>query len=613
MSLREQAMELAGDGQLHGALTAMIGAIALEPERMEWRRDLAAICGAKGEWAEAARLYQQAAPLAGADTYDDWGRALIESGDAERGLDVLEQVRVRWPARPRTLYLLARAYSNLSRGQEAVNALIDCLALDPDFAPAQLLLAQLLMRGGYYFGARDALLEYARLRPGGLTGRSGLVRALWHTGELAACRGVCESLIAEGCASPFLESLYRVIRIHTPGETAESLRSVHESWNAAARTVPASPGATNRQPDPERRLRIGYIANQLAKGPFFHFVTPLLRDRDRENFSVYCYHTSGVQDDYEKTLRGHADHWRGKMEMEELAAQVEADRIDILVDLSGHYGTHLPLFQEKRAPVQLALPTEYPATTGVPGIDYILTDRLTCAAGQDEQYTERPCFLPGGYLTYQPPAPVPIPPPSVGPITFGLFQRPAKCNDAVLRALRQILLAVPDSRLLVHYAATELDDAGSAAQRRFLDAFGGRVRFRGGAPLVEHLGILAEADIALDTFPYNGQTTTCECLWMGVPVVTLAGDVHTSRVGCAILSRAGLDELVADTVDGYVTRAAALASDRARLHGMRSELREWLSRSPMVNGDAVRGIERAMRALWREWCTNQKERERGRR
>jgi predicted O-linked N-acetylglucosamine transferase (SPINDLY family) len=293
----------------------------------------------------------------------------------------------------------------------------------------------------------------------------------------------------------------------------------------------------------------------------------------------------------------------------EIAARIQADEIDILVDVSGHLRQHrLSVFALRPAPVQVCFPN-YLGTTGMPAIGHIFTDRWVCPPGAESQYSEHPYVLSRGYLVYQPP---PQPPPvtalpcdATGITTFGLFQWPAKLNSGVWDAVAGVLRVCPESRLLFHYASAELDEPDSPARlaveaelatRRISRE---RLIFRGSISKDAYLALLGEADIALDTFPFNGVTTTCECLLMGVPVVTLPGSIHSSRVGYEILQRVGLGALAASHPDAYIRIASGLAADRGRLRAMRRELRPMLQHSSLCNAEPlVRELENAYRSLW---------------
>jgi predicted O-linked N-acetylglucosamine transferase (SPINDLY family) len=263
--------------------------------------------------------------------------------------------------------------------------------------------------------------------------------------------------------------------------------------------------------------------------------------------------------------------------------------------------------------VQVSFPN-YPGTTGVEEIDYILTDRWTTPEGSESEYAETPYRLPSGYLVYRyAGVPVtPLPAATNSYVTFGMFQRPGKLHTGVWAVITEILRRTPESRLLIHFGSAELDEEGSGQRERLLGILenGGitaeRIEFRGSRISPEHLAVVGEADIALDAFPFNGQTTTCDCLWMGVPVISLRGHTHVSRVTPALLDRLDLGELAAETPAGYVEQAMRLAGDLKRLAALRAGLREKMRERWMTGGSRLaQEIEEAYRTMWRRWCASQ--------
>jgi predicted O-linked N-acetylglucosamine transferase (SPINDLY family) len=278
-----------------------------------------------------------------------------------------------------------------------------------------------------------------------------------------------------------------------------------------------------------------------------------------------------------------------------------ADGVDVLLDLSGHFpGNRLQVMARRAAPVQATYPN-YPSTTGCPNLDYFFTDVWNSPPGTDDQYSESLYRLPGGCLRFEPPpAPDVTPRLPDGPVTFGLFQRAIKYSGSLWEMVAGTLEAVPDSRLLVHSSDLAWDVPGSGLLTRVRSQLEGkgvapeRVAFVGRRDMQDHLQVVGSVDIALDSYPYGGQTTTMECLWMGVPVVSRRGATHVSRVSGALLSRAGLDRLVADDSPGYVAAAAALAGDRDELQRLRSSLRSRVIDAGLIDGPRLcREMERA--------------------
>jgi predicted O-linked N-acetylglucosamine transferase (SPINDLY family) len=307
-------------------------------------------------------------------------------------------------------------------------------------------------------------------------------------------------------------------------------------------------------------------------------------------------------------LRAHADAWHSTapLSVAALAEQVRRDEIDILVDLTLHAaGNRLLMFARKPAPVQVTY-LGYPSTTGMTAMDWKLTDGFLDPSGRSEQFSsERLAYLESTYWCYrQPLAEVPVSEPPLrtrGQVTFGCFNNFARVSNDAVSAWCRILAARPTSRLILHADPGEHRlriSKNMAAQGIHDDRFEFVEHVRTAKYFERH----AMIDIALDPFPYCGGTTTCDALWMGVPVVSLVGDIAVRRAGLSILSRVGLAELAVDSVDAYVQMAIELASDVERLTQLRRELRDRMSASPLMDAPAfARDVERLYRQMWIDW------------
>jgi protein O-GlcNAc transferase len=366
---------------------------------------------------------------------------------------------------------------------------------------------------------------------------------------------------------------------------------------------------------PERQLRIGYVSPDFRTHSVAYFLEAIFRYHDTAQYAPYCYAEVNVEDEVTRRFRSKATGWRctcGESD-EQFAAAVAEDRIDILVDCAGHMsGNRLAVLGYTPAPVQVTY-CGYPCTTGSSWVDFRITDGIADPAGEEQWYTERLWRLDGCFLCYTPriDAPAVSDPPAIarGYVTFGSFNTLPKVNGAVIAAWASILEAVPGSRLFLKNKA--LTDAAVRAKVR--DAFGklgidnARLDLRGhAAGVVEHLACYRQVDLCLDTFPYNGTTTTCEALWMGVPVITFAGTHHRGRVGATLLKAIGGDECVAPRLKEYAAMAIRLSKDITRLSTLRSGLRERMAHSRLCDGAGfTRGIEAAYRRMWRQWCAGE--------
>jgi predicted O-linked N-acetylglucosamine transferase (SPINDLY family) len=365
----------------------------------------------------------------------------------------------------------------------------------------------------------------------------------------------------------------------------------------------------------DRRLRIGFVSSDFREHSVSYFMEPVVQHRDRTQFEFYAYATSGVEDEVALRLKSGFDVWRNVASLghEPLSRLIFDDQIDVLVDLNGHTaGNRLPVFARKPAPVQVAW-LGYPNTTGLQAIDYRITDAISDPPGLTESlHSEQLWRLPTCFLCYRPPAAAPavvVESRTTDRVVFGSFNNHRKYSDSVIAAWSRILLAVPGSTLVLRVQGAEDASINAALAARFAvrGVVADRLSFLPSVvAALDHLMRYERIDVALDTFPYAGTTTTCDALWMGVPVVTLAGAVHASRVGCSLLSAVGLPELIGDDVDRYVALAVELALSNDRRQALRSELRLRMARSPLTDGEQfTRSIESAWRTMWATWCRDQ--------
>jgi protein O-GlcNAc transferase len=406
---------------------------------------------------------------------------------------------------------------------------------------------------------------------------------------------------------------YRLLAMHyVDGISRERLFEEHLAFGRAlgSPAVPALPNGC----DPSRRLRVAILSPDLRAHSCAFFIEPILRHLDLEQFELLLYFDHFREDTVSRRLRSHAAVWRNFVGMpgDGVEGAIRADAPDILIDLAGHacMTSRLPIFARRLAPVQLTY-LGYPDTTGVPAMDYRFTDGIADPAPEADRFaTERLVRFAPTAWAYQAPADAPepgLPPCGNGePVTFGCFNYLGKITDATLGLWGRLLQAVPGSRLLLKGSGF----GDPSLHGRFLGRMEkvgvdtGRVGLiERTATVAEHLALYRRIDIALDTFPYNGTTTTCEALWMGVPVVTRQGDRHVSRVGASLLRAAGHPEWIAADDEEYIRIAAGLAGDPARLAGIRSALRGEMERGPLLDhaGQAARFGD-ALRACWRDWC-----------
>jgi predicted O-linked N-acetylglucosamine transferase (SPINDLY family) len=398
--------------------------------------------------------------------------------------------------------------------------------------------------------------------------------------------------------------------LYDPAPSPQALFAAHRAWaDAYARPWRATwtPHANDR--DPERRLRVGFVSADLHEHAVSTFLLPLLRSLDPAQVEPVLYANVARPDATSRRLQAYArwDSIAGDP-ADAVAARVRAQAIDILIDLGGHTMTsQLLIFARKPAPVQ-ATWLGYAGTTGLDAIDWRLSDAVCDPPADDALSSERVMRLDGFHCYVPPPdAPEVASPPCAasGTVTFGSFNSTIKLSDPAVALYARVLAAVPDARLLLKSSAA-LDDAllryhvarfvahGIAAERVTVSPWI--------AGTASHLARYGAIDIALDALPYCGTTTTCEALWMGVPVVTLVGDRHAARVGASLLGQVGLHELIARTPDDFVAIATSWATRLAELAQLRAGLRARVAASPLCDAPGfARRFEAALRAMWRDW------------
>jgi protein O-GlcNAc transferase len=560
--------------RLRPALKLARLSVATGPGRWLHYNTLGIIFGDLGRWDECVAAFAQAIRLA------------PESFDAHRNLGV--------------------AFSKAGRLEDAVGPLTRAAELQPGEPEIWTLLAS-LHHGRLDLRAAIACRRRAlALRPEDLQAHSDLLVTLHYSHDHSP-----EELHEEHVLWAKRHEDPVVRRAESDGE---QLQTTHAEPPGAQ-----GPAFRVSRYNPLRRLRIGYLSGDFRSHPMPRFFYPLLCGHNRARVTVHCYSDVACPDAQTRRMRGRADVWRDISALgdDAVAAQIRSDGIDVLVDLAGHLeNRRLLVFARGPSPVQVSY-IGYPNTTGMRTMHFRITDEYhdprpsgaERLPASDSLHSERLIRLPGCCWAYDPgeePAPPRVnelPASRAAGVTFVVFNRLIKVAPQMAQLWSRLLRRVPGSRLLV------LDStfAGAASVRQsfarlgFEDAEVG-VAPRGGR--AEYLARYGEADIALDTFPYAGMTTTCDAMWMGVPTVTLAGNTHVSRTGVSLLSAVGLPELIAGTPEEYVEIAVGLASDLPRLAALRAGLRERMRQSPLCDGQRLaRSIEAAYREMWRKWCS----------
>ncbi len=503
----------------------------------------------------------------------------------------------------------------MGRVDEAAPHFLRVLALKPDHVAARLNLGNIQLAQGHLDAAAASYEKGLALDPRLSAAHHNLGTAHFKRGrveEAVACFRRALALQPEFAeahsallyALQFLADLAPVRKLAEHRRYAERFEApLRSSWRAHANVR-----------DPDRRLRVGYLSPDFHAHSVAYFIEPILAHHDRTQVEVFGYYNHTRQDAVTTRLMALMDHWvpcKGWAN-EQLAARIRQDGIDILVDLAGHTHTtdnRLLAFAHKPAPVQITY-LGYPSTTGLSAMGYRLCSADTDPPGQEAWHSEALYRLPRSLWCYRPLADWPLMPASPplrhhGTVTFGSMNNLAKVSPATCALWAKILHAVPGSRLFM----TSMPEG--SARATFQDRFAAhgidpaRVCFFGRLPNPQYWEVLAQIDLALDPFPYNGTTTTCETLWSGIPVVTRTGADSVARSGYALLGMLGLGELIADDADDYVSIAVGLARDPERLATLRASLRPRLAASPLRDEPGLtRDIEAAYRAIWRRWVAD---------
>jgi predicted O-linked N-acetylglucosamine transferase (SPINDLY family) len=560
----------------------------------------------------AAQLYQeiiQQEPANG-NALHLLGVIEYQRGDFPQAAELIKKALALLPRVAEIHVNLGNVYKDMGRKDDAVASYRKALKINPLHGSACYNLGVVLhsmlsfTEAGEYF--RKALTQQPQLAAE-IYGKLGNISS--EQCKISDSINYYKKALALDPGNSELHSSMLMTYQYDQAQTLASLHSAHLEW-ARLHEQPAQRFTQYaNEPAPLRTLHIGYVSADFCRHPIGYFLLPVINAHDRNKVKVFCYSNRSDSDDMTEQLRARAECWSsiaGKSPLE-VAEQVRADGIDILVDLAGHTASNcLRLFALKPAPLQVTW-AGYTGTTGLSTIDYIISDSCETPEGTDQWYTERIIRLPGDYLCYTPPEYAPevgqLPVLSAGGITFGCFNSLLKVNEAVISLWIRILHKLPAAKLLL--ITRQLGDPEISTHYRKMFAAAGvakQVEFRGALAHKELLECYNEIDIALDPFPYSGGLSTLESLWMGVPVVTKAGTTFAGRHSASHLSVVGLPELIAETADEYLDIAFRLANDLPRLSGIRSGLRTKMIETVCDGSHFTRGLEAAFREIWTAWC-----------
>jgi len=544
-------------------------------------------------------------------------RLLLDTARPDQALFLLDQLKAQFPSVAATLHERARALEAVQRRPEAIAQLQELVQTQPQLLPPRTALAAMLLRSGKCaeaVGVLDAAAPFCRTPADRAHILGGKANCYAELGMFDAAAALQRELLNIGQVDHrTLSTLAFFLNFSDTVSCAEILDVHTRIGDIVRRDLRAAAPLANSR-DPHRRLKVGFLSPDFREHSVAYFVEPLLAGLDRTQFEVFGYGSLPKPDHVTQRLSSLCDRYRDVYSTNhaDCAQRIRDDGIDILIELAGiSRGTRAWSLCHRAAPVQITY-CGYPNTTGLPGVDLRLVDAITDPPESDQWHTEQLVRLPGCLLCYTPPqdAPLPALPPPDAPITFGSFNAVQKLSPLTVQVWSEVLRAVPQARLLIKgkpFADAEIREhhlarfasCGIARERIDLLARTHSVH--------EHLGLYSRMHIALDTFPYNGTTTTCEALWMGVPVVTMRcegeQDRHASRVSRSLLHRAGCAELATDSRSAFVNKCLELANSPDLVHAYRHALRERLRTSPLC--DQTRfcaDFGQTLRQAWEHWC-----------
>jgi protein O-GlcNAc transferase len=566
---------------MDAALVCFEKALSLRPEFAEVYVNMGSVLQALGQIDAAAQSYRRALDIApdSAVAHSNYGSVLEELDK----LDLAEASFFRAleinPEYVQAHNNLGLFFSRTSRLAESIASFERAIKIKPDYADAYGNLGSVLKDVGRIAEASDTLRRALEIDPKSFLAHHNLLFIHNYVADLPA-----KELLAD--AQRF-------------GEVAARLAHPFTHWN--------------NSPDPDRTLRVGFVSGDLSAHPVGFFLESVLAAlTSRPKLELFAYPTRTCDDETSARLRACCKGWHPAMGLsdEALAQCIRADGIDILIDLSGHTGSNrLAMFAWKPAPVQVSW-LGYFATTGLAAIDYFIADPWTLPPDQEAHFSEQIWRLPETRLCFTPPvadvAVGPLPALANGYVTFGCFNNLSKMNDAVVALWAQVLNAVPDSRLFLKYQQLGEASVRQHTRERFAvhGIEPGRLIFENYVPRSNYLAAYQRVDIGLDPFPFPGGTTTAEALWMGVPVLTLAGERFLSRQGVGLLMNAGLPDWIASDPADYLARAVSHAGDLQRLASLRRGLRQQILDSPIFDAPRFAGhFEAALRGMWSTWCS----------
>ena len=494
---------------------------------------------------------------------------------------------------------------------EAIQVWTKVLVLNPDSMEAYNNLGNAYTEEGKFTEAKECYGRALALQPTLHALHNNIAGLLTYQGLLKESQTHYQQALSLAPENSSYFSNYLFSLNYGDDLTDEAIHAAHDEYDQRFGHPPGAFTTWQNPPQPERPLKVAYVSGEFFESSVGFLIEPILLQHTRSHFIPVCYSTGRRSDLTTQRIKSLAADWLDvrSLDASGFAEQIRADGIDILVDLIGHTtANRLPTFALKPAPVQVSY-AGYVNTTGLRAVDYYIGDAITLNTENARLFNEIPVQLPCSLYNYLPPAFTPEVAPSPylknGFITFASFNTVAKVNPFTIHLWAEVLKALPDSRLLLKDKATS--DLATVERLRLLFAQQGiapeRIDLRRYTPLPEHLSDYGQVDIVLDPHPFNGGINSLQALWQGVPLVTLLGTRHASRVGASLLSAVGLHYLIAKTPDEYIAKAIALAKDKERLLQIRQTLREQMRKSSIIDSTLfIKHWESALRLFWRRYC-----------
>jgi len=603
-------------GQLTQALAAYQQSVVLQPDYVEAYYEMGNVFYAQAQWSEAVKCYQQALVLNPSEArfHKALGKVFYEQYSLPQALAHYQQAWSLNPQDAETSNNLGAALFRDRQWETAIYYYQQALILAPDQPYTHFNLGLTFYRLGQLTKAMEYFQQALTLAPGLAS------KVYLNLAHVLSDRGQSEEALDYYRRALQIEPWNDTIQMslvftlnHASNYDAKTIFAEHQKFNERYALPLAALIKPHRNlPNKQKKLKVAYVSPDFRGHVVGLFMEPILAHHDHEHFEIFCYYNNTYDDKITGRLRSYVDHWVNCVHLSdaEIVEQIRADQIDILVDLAGQTADHqLLVFARKPAPVQVTY-LGYPYTTGLTAIDYRITDGYLDQAGLNEHFnTETPFKMPACLFCYQPYSHSPpvnaLPALTQGYVTFSSFNRYDKINLPLLELWAQVLTAVPNSKLVIQMCSFK-DPATKQAFQTQVEQLGideERLILKECRLAPKHLETYHQVDIALDSYPFNGGMTTCEALWMGIPVVSWMGERQVSRMGLSILSTIGLNQLVAPTPHEYLNICIRLANNIESLQRLRTTLRERMLSSPLMDAATfTRHLEAGYRNMWQKWC-----------